>query len=138
MTLRQLIQDACRAEELFTLDELEAYADSLRKENMNALQIRNLNVPTADLDDLVLAKQTLALLDSGYQAATGETPEWVTDKLTALSTEIDSRVRDQLLKTLKTKQARRSALATPDEKRERLDAEIAALQNRINPPARTV
>ncbi len=85
----------------------------------------------ATMEDLYLAKGALKMIDQGYQDDQIETPEWVVDNLTAIGAEITNRNRAELQRRLKAAKARRSAIATPDEKRTRLDQEIEALEGKL-------
>lgn len=98
---------------------------------MNAKMLQNLLADEISIDDLILAKAGLDALDAGYQDLGVETPEWVVDKATQVSQEIVNRNRAELQRRLKAAQARRAGLATPEEKRGQLDAEIAALQQKL-------
>lgn len=91
----------------------------------------DLDHETADLENLYLAKAVLKLIDQGYQEDGVETPEAIMDKMTAITGEITNRNRAELQKKLKMAKARRSSLATPDEKRTRLDVEIAKLESQL-------
>lgn len=98
---------------------------------MNARQLQNLLTDDVALEDLILAKVDLRNLDAGCQEAGVETPEWVVDKLSLVTSEITNRNRVELQRQLKTAKARRSALATMDEKRKAMDATIAGLEAKL-------
>lgn len=100
---------------------------------MTANQLKNLLAEDIVIEDLILAKGNLTVLDAGFQELGIETPEWVTDKLNLVSAEIINRNRAELQRRLKAAKARRAALATVDEKRNALDAEIAALEQKFQP-----
>jgi len=85
----------------------------------------------ASVEDLLLIKQQLKVIDDGFQELGLETPEWVSEKQLIITTEITSRVRAELLRQLKTRKARRSALATADEKRSILDTQITELEKKL-------
>jgi hypothetical protein len=85
-------------------------------------------VDTLDIESLLLAKNQLKIIDDGYQELKVETPEWILDRLSEISTEVSLRVRAERMKRLRTAKARRSALRTADEKRTALDAEIKELE----------
>ncbi len=90
--------------------------------------------PVEDLgtvEALMLARYQLQVIDKGYQELGLETPEWVSDKMLDVEREITFRVKSELQRRLKTSKARRSALATADEKRSSLDADIAELEKRL-------
>ncbi len=83
------------------------------------------------VEALMLARYQLQVIDKGYQELGLETPEWVSDKMLDVEREITFRVKSELQRRLKTSKARRSALATADEKRATLDTEIAELEKRL-------
>ncbi len=83
------------------------------------------------VEALMLARYQLQVIDKGYQELGLETPEWVSDKMLDVEREITFRVKSELQRRLKTSKARRSALATADEKRSSLDTEIAELEKRL-------
>jgi hypothetical protein len=85
----------------------------------------------ATMEDLYLAKGVLKLIDQGYQEDGVETPEWVIDKINAINGETSMRNRAEIQRRLKAAKARRSAMATLDEKRKAADDEIAALEAKI-------
>jgi hypothetical protein len=98
---------------------------------MNAQQLLSLLVDDISIEDLILAKGDLKVLDAGFQELGIDTPEWVTDKLSLVSAEVVSRNKAELMRRLKAARARRMALATPDEKRSKLEQEIAALEQKL-------
>jgi hypothetical protein len=98
---------------------------------LTAKQLQSLLTDEVQIEDLILAKSALATLDGGYQELGLDTPEWVSDKLTVVSQEIVNRNRAELQRRLKGAEARRAGLATAEEKRGRLDAEIAALKQKL-------
>lgn len=92
------------------------------------------NTPAEDVgtvEMLLLAKNQLKVIDDGYQELGLGTPEWVSEKQLEVTQEITSRVRAELQRKLKTARGRRTALATADEKRVRLDTEIAELEKKL-------
>jgi hypothetical protein len=83
------------------------------------------------VEELILGQNQLRVIDQGYQDLKLSTPEWVIDKLTQTTKEIDNRVQGELQRRLRAAKARRSALRTADEKRKDADAEIAELEARL-------
>lgn len=94
--------------------------------------LENTAVDNVKLEELMLAKEQLRVIDSGYQELKMDTPEWVTDKFSEVTHEINSRVRAELMRRLKAAKARRSGLMTADERRKMLDDEIAELEAKVN------
>jgi len=99
---------------------------------MTAKQLQALLAEDISIEDLILAKNDLKVLDTGFQEIGVESPEWVTDKLSLVSDEIVNRNRAELQKRLRAAKARRAALATPDEKRGALEREIEALEQKLS------
>lgn len=89
------------------------------------------DVENVKLEELMLAKFQLQTVDAGYQELKLETPEWILTKLDEVGHEINSRVRNELMRRLKAARARRANLLTADEKRALLDMEIADLENKV-------
>jgi len=85
----------------------------------------------SSVEELLLAKNQLKVIDDGYQDLKLPTPEWVTDRLSDTDREITIRVQAELKRRLRTAKARRSALRTADEKRKDLEAEIADLEKMV-------
>ena len=95
------------------------------------INLRAIEIDTTEIEDLMVIKNQLAVIDTEYQNLTLDTPEWVTDKLGEVSREINNRVTAELTLKLKQAKSRRSALKTADEKRKDLDVEIAALEGKL-------
>jgi len=83
------------------------------------------------VEDLFIVQRDLNTMDAGFQGLGLETPEWISEKQLAVGAEITSRVRAELQRKLKTYEARRSNLATAEEKRGVLDSQIADLKKKL-------
>lgn len=83
------------------------------------------------VEELILLKEQLRVIDAGYQDMRLQTPEWVIDKMTKADREMKMRVQGELQRRLKAAKARRAALRTADEKRRDLDTEIKDLEGSI-------
>lgn len=90
-----------------------------------------INVDGASLDELILMKAILKMVDQGYAEEGVETPERVLDKLNTVSTEITVRNKAELQRQLKEAKIRRGALATLSEQRSALDQKIANLEKKL-------
>jgi hypothetical protein len=102
---------------------------------MNTLaQIKNViaSVSDTNIENLLIAKGTLGVLENQYFDAGLETPEWVIDGINAIKREVTARSRAELELRLKKTLAQREALATVSERRSKLDAEIKALNEKLN------
>jgi len=84
------------------------------------------------VEDLLLGRNQLRVIDQGYQDLKLEPPGWVIDKLTEIEREITIRVKGELQRRLKLAKARRATLRTQEEKREAADAEIAELEKMLS------
>jgi len=84
------------------------------------------------IEELILIQSQLRTIDNGFQELKTDTPEWVTDKISEVDHEINTRMRGELMRRLRQAKARRSALRTADEKRGDLDREITELEAKIN------
>lgn len=87
-------------------------------------------IQTTDLEsfdsvpDLLIAQSQLQTVDTGYQDRGLPTPEWVTDKLQAVSREITARLEADIKRQLRADEARLTALATRAEQRKSLQDRI--------------
>ena len=95
------------------------------------VNLQAIEIDTTGIEDLMIIKNQLSVIDTEYQNLTLDTPEWVTDKLGEVSREINNRVTAELQMKLKQAKSRRAALKTADEKRKDLDAEITALESKL-------
>ena len=95
------------------------------------INLKAIVIDTTDVENLMIVKNYLMVIDKEYQNLSLDTPEWVTDKLGEVSREIDSRVKAELTLMLKQAKSRRAALKTADEKRNDLDAQIKTLEGKL-------
>lgn len=93
--------------------------------------LKALDPSTAAVDELILVQSLLKTLDEGYQANRADTPEWVTNQLSGVNAKIKDNFRAILEAKLRQAKSRRDALATPDEKRSKVDDEIKALEAKL-------
>jgi hypothetical protein len=98
---------------------------------MRARDLQNLLNQDVSIEDLILGKSALSILDQGFQDAGVPTPEWVIIQLETVTDMIFKLVSASLKKQLREAKARRSALATADEKRQNLDTVIAELEKKL-------
>ena len=94
---------------------------------MNVGFLKGFSVKNSDLDDLIGTRADLKVLAQHFDDLALPIPDWVTDKLKATEDEIKDRVKAERQATLKKLMSRREALLTRDEKRGKLDEEIANL-----------
>jgi len=97
---------------------------------MTERQLKDLAVDAVSLSDLILAQESLRVLDTGYQGLGIDTPEWITDLAYMVNREIVENEAN-LRKQLRLMEQRRAALATPAEQREQLDQSIANLKAKL-------
>lgn len=95
------------------------------------ITIKNLDTDESSVEDMMLAKSQLATVDAGYQELGLPTPEWVIDKLSAVTSGITAKVRAELTRRLRAAKARREGLRTSEEKRKGLESEIEMLEDKL-------
>lgn len=91
------------------------------------IQVRDFD----DFDDLVMAVIEVELIKEGYTKLGLDAPEWLAQKLEEGKAELASRTRVQKQRKLAELKIRREGLATPDEKRSKIDAEIERLSKEL-------
>jgi len=91
-------------------------------------KLKNLDMERMDLDDAVELLTVANSMRVTYDAEQVEVPEWLDTSVRELKREIRSRQQDSRERRLKELKARREALATPDEKRAKIEKEIAELE----------
>ena len=91
----------------------------------------DIDTEAADINDLYLARGVLRMIDQGYQEEQIESPEYIVDKLNLISTEIRSRNKAELQKRLKLAKNRMETLQTRDERKSKLETEIAKLEEKL-------
>lgn len=91
-------------------------------------QLKGFVADRLDLDELVSLYAFAGYMARTYEELTIKAPEWLPVKTKEVKREIERRTQDERERKLAELKARRAALATPDEKRTKLDAEIAALE----------
>lgn len=96
-------------------------------------KLRRFDCARMDMEELIeLSSYTRALwLEFGYLGVPA--PEWLETRTRELRREIVSRNQDALEARLRELKARREALAPAEEKRTKLDEEIAALEQKLTP-----
>jgi gas vesicle protein len=95
-------------------------------------EFKSFNVERANDEELVALAAFGRVLRAEYESSNIEVPTWVTDNLRTLRREIASRNADNLEKTLREKKARLEALKPAEQRREELQKEIDALQEKVN------
>jgi hypothetical protein len=96
---------------------------------MNVEALKNFKVKNNDVETLVGVRANLKLLATNFTDPDIqlELPEWIGEKIEEIDAEIKTLSKEQKKAKLKMLTSRRAALSTPDEKRQKLDAEIEAL-----------
>lgn len=92
---------------------------------MDIGRLRNFAVHDNDVDTLIAVDSQLKSLAGNYADRKLEIPDWVGEKLTEIDVEIKALVRAERLAKVKKMKSQRAALMTNEEKRMKLDAEIA-------------
>lgn len=100
---------------------------------MNIQQIKDVirDVDSRKIDDLILAKESLAMLMRGYDDGLLEIPDWVVDGMTALTREITAKSQAELELELRREEAELESLSTREERRQKKSERIAALKKKL-------
>src|ERR1041384_919147 len=94
-------------------------------------QLRSVDIDRAHIDDVIGLLSFGKLLRSEYQGLNYATPEWLDDKIRLMTRYVEMHRRDALELRLKEARAQQAALMTPTEKREKLAAEIAKMEQEL-------
>jgi len=97
------------------------------------MPIRISNLESLDLDELIDLRARLRSIDQGYSEEKADTPEYIVDALAQTSTRITNQTKAELQRKRKLAIAKRSSLATRDERKAQLDQEIAAYDEKLKP-----
>lgn len=95
------------------------------------INIRAIVVEDTGVEDLMIAKSQLAIIDAGYTELKLETPEWVTNRLSEVTREILARVRAERERRLRELESRATALKPRSEVRKDVQKEIEALKAQL-------
>lgn len=91
-------------------------------------QLKTFSADRLSLDELLMLRASARLLRGEYDTQVIPVPEWLDDAERRLARELFLRRQDELEKQLREARNARAAVATPDEKRNRLDETIARLE----------
>lgn len=94
-------------------------------------QLKNLNIPSIDLDEAVALSAFGRMLKAEYETLGAETPEWLDNRLRELRREVKVRQQDSIEKRLREARARMETLKTPTERRDDLAKEIERLESLV-------
>jgi hypothetical protein len=95
-------------------------------------ELKNFRASSMDLEELVELSAKARLLETEFGTLGVDVPEWVGVQIASLRREVKSRNAESLANKLATLKARRAAIATPDEKRAKVDQEIAELEAKVS------
>jgi hypothetical protein len=95
------------------------------------INLKAIEIDTTDIENLMIVKRQLMVIDEEYVSMSLTTPDWVLDKLGEVSREIKNRVEAELTRKLRNAESRRDALKTVSEKRDDLDKSIASLKAQL-------
>jgi hypothetical protein len=94
-------------------------------------QLKSFDVERVQLDELLALAAFGKLLRTERESRGLDSPDWLDDRLRTLNREIESRRRDTLELRLKQAKAQAATLLTPTERREKVQAEITALEKQL-------
>lgn len=94
-------------------------------------QLKSVDIDRAQIDDVIALLAVGKLLRTEYEARQYSVPEWIDDKIRMMSRYVEMHRRDALELRLKEARAQQATLLTPTEKREKLAADIAAMEAQL-------
>ncbi len=97
---------------------------------MSLRDLKTFNAETISLEEAVALSVEARALRTGFENAGVEIPAWLDEKNRQLNRYIESAKSDMLDKRTREIKAQLSGLETTSEKRERLKAELAALESK--------
>ncbi len=92
-------------------------------------ELKTLELNRMDLDEAIALSAFARLLKAEYEHVDAEAPIWLDDRIRDIRNEVRDRLRDSVQKRLRELYSRRESLLTADEKRKKLDVEIAKLES---------
>ena len=95
------------------------------------MNVKTNNVKTLSIEDLIIGQALLQVMQDKIKENGHEVPSELATDIKAISSELDERLQADRERQLKVLEMRRLALSTIDEKRARLDTEIAALRGKL-------
>jgi hypothetical protein len=95
------------------------------------INLKAIEIETTDIENLMIIKRQLMVIDEEYVSMSLTTPDWVLDKLGEVGREIKVRVEAELTRKLRNAESRRDALKSMSEKREDIDKSIASLKAQL-------
>jgi len=98
---------------------------------ISVMKLKNFDVAAASLEELIAVRAEVKLLAANYSDLNIDMPESFMDLLGNVDRCIDGLLRATRLAELKKLEAKRAALMTTDEKRQRLDTEIDAMKKKL-------
>jgi hypothetical protein len=112
--------------------EAPSTRSAVRKHPMDLLHaLRSFDVDRISLDEAVALGMFAKQLRSEYESRQLDAPEWLTDKIRSLDRWISAHRRDALEARAKEVRAAIAAALTPAERREKLVAELASLDDQL-------
>lgn len=93
-------------------------------------QFKSFNIERADLDELVSMSAFGRQFRAEHEALNVPIPEFVDDNLRSIRREIDARLADRRAVRIRQLKAERESLKTAAEKRDAIDKELAALEQK--------
>lgn len=94
-------------------------------------ELKNFTASRMDLEELVELSAKARILEAEFGSLKVDIPDWIGVQIKSLRREIKMRHAESLAAKLASLKSRRAAIATPDEKRARLDEEIVELEKQV-------
>ena len=94
-------------------------------------QLRNVDIDRAPVADVMALSAFAKSLRAEYEARQWEVPAWIDDKIRLIGRYIEMQRRDSLELRLAQAKASAATMLTTAERREKVQAEIAALEQQL-------
>lgn len=94
-------------------------------------QLQSFDSDRMSIDEMIVLLSHGVIYQNTFESQQVTVPEFLPTALRSLRRAIKARMQDQLEATLKDKRARREAMAPAEERRAKLDTEIAELEKQL-------
>lgn len=94
-------------------------------------KLKGLNTDRLDIDDVVAYLAFANSVKVEFEKHELEVPDWLTETIDALKTEVKARRRDNLMRALKAAEAKAAGLRSPEQKRRDAQADIKRIKEAL-------
>lgn len=91
-------------------------------------QLKGVNLPRTDVEEMVVLLVFAEGMKLKYQELEIDVPEWLSDKISAITKEVEARNHDSILAKIRSAESRLEAMKPAEQKRVELSKEIKRLK----------